>query len=417
MSDGQLPAEFAQRIKAEDGMAITADVWNEAHDYHRRILQTHLQHGHSHGILTGLNVLARGPKNNEDKAVVVMPGVATDSNGNIIIVPNQTTLTLEALKPEGGWVYLTLAYGESVAQPDNSPGRTGLNVKHIRHEYKPAWALTEPSAPTIELARVRLAPREPTVASKPELKIRNASRPSRPGLNEIDLRFRGTVSIQPNVVAALGVATIGNVKNPAHQRACISGLRVLAQRFGQSGKVYLGIDENVPLNASMNDYALIYLIVNEQPQMDKVDKAVCEALYNYVMVRGGTLFVECAPANRNQVGDLLTFFQQMAMSAPAEAGHTLLSKPHFFAFLPTGYVTNEPPKMYVFRDSNKVEKGIILSTGGYGMVWSGLQQSGPASRETIRAAHEIGENLIAYALKKDRLIWPEWVENYADSGD
>ena len=72
-----------RRIKAVDGMAVTADVWEEAHDYHRRQAEMHARFGHGAGILTGLEVVASDPA---DTAVYIRPGVAIDHEGRTIVV-------------------------------------------------------------------------------------------------------------------------------------------------------------------------------------------------------------------------------------------------------------------------------------------------------------------------------------------
>ena len=65
-----------KRIRAVDGMAVTADVWEEAHDYHRQINRLHTLLYHGAGIVTGLDVIASDPA---DSSVYVLPGLAMDS--------------------------------------------------------------------------------------------------------------------------------------------------------------------------------------------------------------------------------------------------------------------------------------------------------------------------------------------------
>ena len=49
-----LPPLPTRRIKAMDGMAVTADVWEEAHQYHYQHQTLHARYGHGAGVLGGL---------------------------------------------------------------------------------------------------------------------------------------------------------------------------------------------------------------------------------------------------------------------------------------------------------------------------------------------------------------------------
>ena len=69
----QLQVLPTTRIKPVDGMAVTADVWEEAHDYHLRSGRGHAALLHGSGIVAGLEVIASDPA---DTAVYIKPGVA-----------------------------------------------------------------------------------------------------------------------------------------------------------------------------------------------------------------------------------------------------------------------------------------------------------------------------------------------------
>ncbi|MEE8392266.1 MAG: hypothetical protein V3S14_15930, partial [Anaerolineae bacterium] len=51
----------AKRIKPVDGMAVTAQVWEEAHNYHQQQQRFHTMFYHGAGIVTGLEVIASDP--------------------------------------------------------------------------------------------------------------------------------------------------------------------------------------------------------------------------------------------------------------------------------------------------------------------------------------------------------------------
>jgi hypothetical protein len=44
-----------------------------------------------------------------------------------------------------------------------------------------------------------------------------------------------------------------------------------------------------------------------------------------------------------------------------------------------------------------VGDGVVLSAADYGSVWAGERRQGPATRDEIRAAHELGANTLAWA--------------------
>ena len=64
-NNNQLIDSFpSTHIKPYDGMAITADVWGEAHAEHRQARRAHDLVFHGPGIITGLEVEANDPPDN-----------------------------------------------------------------------------------------------------------------------------------------------------------------------------------------------------------------------------------------------------------------------------------------------------------------------------------------------------------------
>ena len=73
-----------KRIKPVDGMAVTSEVWEEAHEYHRQSQGCHALFSHGPGILAGLEVIASDPP---DTSVYILPGIAIDPVGQTIVLP------------------------------------------------------------------------------------------------------------------------------------------------------------------------------------------------------------------------------------------------------------------------------------------------------------------------------------------
>ena len=59
--DDALKAAPIRRIQSFDGMAVTAQVWDESHAYHQLYRRLHARPGHGTGILTGLEVIGPDP--------------------------------------------------------------------------------------------------------------------------------------------------------------------------------------------------------------------------------------------------------------------------------------------------------------------------------------------------------------------
>ena len=127
-----------KRIRAIDGMAVTADVWEEAHDYHRQLNRLHTVLHHGAGIVTGLEVIASDPA---DNSVYLLPGMAVDSVGQTIVVPEPRSYDLGNAD---GRLYLIVAYNES--RPQSAGSRVQATLTGI------AGANLYESAKAVEVA-------------------------------------------------------------------------------------------------------------------------------------------------------------------------------------------------------------------------------------------------------------------------
>jgi hypothetical protein len=371
-----------RRLKPYDGMVVTAEVWGEAHDYHRQQLRYHNLLNHQPGILTGLEVIASDPP---DSAVYIQPGIAVDAEGQTIILPEALAFDLGAAQ---GPLYLRLAYDESQPKADDT-GLTSLTdpadvMLFVRAQYdlEAGDAAPTPDSPYIELARV--------VRLGAESVITNARQAAQPGPNEIDLRFRRELGRPLRPTVRLGVCYTGKARAQHHGAGAAQLARVLRQQNQQAW-----VDDALELTpgADLSSYTLIYVVAQDTPQLDPDGMTV---LYNYLQ-GGGTLLLEvCRKSNGSEAGaaaflDMLSSFGLKVDDLPAD--HDLLHEPHFFAVPPAGYDTVE-------TSSLKVGDGVIVSTYDYGCVWQGERRGQPATREEIRAAHEWGTNIVAYAVAR-----------------
>ncbi len=364
-----------RRLSAFDGMAVTAEVWQEAHEYHRYHQRLHALHNHGVGIVSGLEVIATDPPS---QTVYILPGVAIDPGGHVIVMPEPAFYDMSNYRE--GMLHILLTYDESRPQPSN--GLYGDSPYYVYTGYNVETVIDEPDSPLVELARIQRTDR-----TQP---IHNANPGAQPGINQINLRFRPHVVTFTAQTALLGVHHLNGVVNSAHRRGC----QHLAQQLSRQADMQVWVDDEIVLGGDLSQYTLLNLVAKDRFQLD-MDEV--NALYRYLQ-GGGTLFLESChreggpnPASDGALRDVLeTLGVRMEALRPQ---HPLLHDPYFFAYPPLGYETQGAPDLWV-------GDGVIFSSFDYGCLWAGERRSGLAAREEIRSGFEWGHNLIRYALQR-----------------
>lgn len=359
-----------KRIEPVDGMAVTADIWREAHEYHRQQQRFHALLSHGSGVVTGLEVIASDPP---DSSVYIMPGIAIDTQGQTIVLPEALAYEIGRSR---GTLYLLLTYGESRPKADKGRGDGPMYV-HAQFGIEAVSAL--PDSPYVELARIRRQEREAPIV--------NAKDPLFPSLNEIDLRFRQEIGVVPQEATRLAVSYVGGPESREHGR----GVTYLARALRQAGQG-VWVDDGIPLASGLEDYALVYLVGQDAFQLERDEM---NAVYAYLQ-GGGTVLVEsCRRAI--SAGDPpadASFFELLAsMGLQLEElppDHALLLDPFLFSQPPPGFETEGAPQL-------SIGEGVIFSTHDYGCLWRGQRRGRAATREEIRTAMEWGSNVVAYA--------------------
>jgi hypothetical protein len=363
----------AKRIEAEDGMAVTAAVWQEAHAYHQAQLRYHTRLSHGAGIVTGLEVIASDPP---DSAVYILPGIAVDPEGRTIVLPEPMAYDLGASR---GTLYLLLSYGES--RPKSDGGEQG-DPLYVHAQYAIEATSTMPETPAVELARVRRLDRETPIQNAPDR--------DHPAENQIDLRYRRQVGAQQRAAVTLGVCYAGGQESRRHGRGATRFARAL-----RHGGQLVWVDNGIALDEGLAAYDLLYLVGGEAFQLTS-DEA--NALYAYLQAGGTVFFESCRHRAEGDAPPADASFQDLLASMGVElkeltADHELLVEPHLFAAPPPGFETQGPPQVLAGG-------GVIFSTCDYGCLWRGERREGLASREEIRSAVEWGGNLVAYAARR-----------------
>ena len=372
-----------QRIKSYDGMVVTSDVWDEAHTYHWRQQRYHNLLNHEPGILIGLEVIASDPP---DSAVYIQPGMALDSAGQVIVLPEALAFDLGAAQ---GLLYLVLSYDESQPKADENATlvEDASDVKLLIHAQYGLEAVGTPpdlASGYVELARIN--------RQGAEAPITNADDQIHPALNQIDRRFRRNVGVAAQPAVRLAVCYLGQASKDEARRHGV-GADVLARTLRHDQQP-VWVDDAVGLaGTDLSAYTLVYLVAQGEFQLTPDEM---NSLYIYLR-SGGTLLIEsCRKAAASGTVDpvfldMLSSFGTIINALPAD--HPLLSEQNFFAAPPVGFETDGVPSL-------KVGEGVIMSSCDYGCLWQGERRGQAASREEIRAAHEWGSNLIAYAAAR-----------------
>ncbi|MCS7060123.1 MAG: DUF4159 domain-containing protein [Anaerolineae bacterium] len=369
-----------QRLKPIDGLVITASVWEEAHEYHRLRQRAHELLAHGCGILTGLEVVASDPP---DTTVYIRPGAAIDPHGELIVVPHPLAYDFGQAQ---GDLHLLLTYAErEVGAVPSTSGETDPLRVYIHTGYQVEACVGLPAGAHIELARVRRYNRQAPIF--------NATVPAHPGLNEIDLRSRHMVKTSTRHTAGIAVCYVADEPLKDAVRADrLAGVDALVRFACATASTDFWADDDVLLTAPLDQYALVYLNVIGPARLSTEEM---NGLYAYLRQGGTVLMESCRHRGDGAAGHsmLLDALASLGIQPlEVQAGHPLLGDPWMFATVPAGYADGSGRLL--------VGDGVILSECDYGNVWCGTRQGRPATREEIRAAHELGVNILTYALRR-----------------
>lgn len=359
-----------KKIKANNGMAVTAEVWEEAHEYHTHQQRLHALFSHGPGIISGLDVIASDPP---DTSVYILPGIAVDTTGQVIVLPQPVSYDIG--DEMEGLLYVLLSYGESRPRPGDGTGQAD-GVMYVHTEFSIFARTTLPGTPAVELARIQRDSREAA--------FHDAENPSKPAVDEIDLRFRQEVGAPREATVAVCYLGEGDKQHGL-------GADYLARALNYSGRYRVLINDDAPVAPGVEKNTLIYLVGAGKFELSR---GQINGLTNYVQKGHGTLLIEAG--NAEAAATFKNFLSTSGFELEALAsGHRLLTEPFLFGAAPEGYETQGKPQVLV-------GEGVIFSTCEYGRLWQGERRSGPTSREEIRSAMEWGGNIISYALERQR---------------
>jgi len=425
-----------ERLQPTDGLLITTEHWQRTQDYHRQRQNFHYQSLYQAGIVRGLGVAVTAApptveaRYRDDRWIQVHPGIAIDAHGNPIVVTEPCVFQVQSncQGDEPMTVYIVANY----VDPDE-----------LRHPPGQAWVRetfrivekTTLNRLDVELCRIRLVPGDRALLSAVDVLA--------PGGNQLDLTHRCRVRDRPEGVVRVVQVQEAGLPEPTH-----GGLTYLLRAVrGLYPDVGVEVEPRLltPPDLSRPDWHdrdLLYLPhrLLEHPQL-----TAGGTLREYVQ-RGGLVLIAAAERNERQeelaqirrelaaamteaetdasvaaiagsiqteiaaidaeVTQYVQSLQQsimdwtqrlgMSLSGTGELAleHPLRTTPFLFGAWPT--VTAQPTQVFCWG-------GIILLIGNLASAW-GPDPARQRSRETIRAAHELGINLLYYAWRR-RQLW------------
>ncbi len=351
----------AIRVQPFTGLVIDVDTWAAAHDYHRHHQQLHLLSFHGGGIAQGLEVLPTDPPG---ERIVVEPGVAADSLGNVIVLPEAQRLTLEATD---SIAYIGLDYVESLPTSGNSSGSDSRG--RLVEDFRLRVLSEAPQSPSLELARIQLTAASP-------LKVTNPSNPRSPGADEIDTRFRA--NLRPQVPAGLTIGLVTCGPSEELDEHHLEGVHNLIRELGYSG---LRTTLRIAVNNDIPEADLLYVTGSGTAKPTKKALASITARVK----NGAWLLVDtCGPGV-----ELVNAFSDLAKKkAGVEAQEDVLRARFIFGEAPEGA---SGTANIAWGDHS------IMSARDFGCAWAGRHGNKPIPRETIRSAFEFGVNVAVLA--------------------
>lgn len=376
-----------QRQQVRDGLLLTAERWQRAHDYQRKRQNLHYQSINQPGIVCGLGVrVIPAPEEvaaqyRDNRWVQIQPGIAIDLEGNPIVVPHQINFRIatELKDSEPVTVYLVAQYRD----PDRLGGSPDREV--VQETFRIDERSRLPARSDVELCRVLLR------SSQQEL-LRIPVDIFFPGYGELDLRYRRQAQARPQ-----GLVQIAQVNTDDGD--CSRNFFNLTYLMRAVEDIYPSLKgaetvDRVAWEGDLHAYELLYLTGQQGLSLNNHQFSM---LSSYLK-SGGTLLVD-APA---QSTELIQSVQALAqhLQTPLKSlqesrrDHPLRIKPFLFSAL---------PMMDGTRFQLLSGGGIILAIGNLGGLW-GLDEELKRSRTDIRTAQELGINILHFAWKRKQTI-------------
>lgn len=397
------PPEPLRRLQVDDGLRINAERWKIAHDYHRHRQNLHFQALWEPGIVYGLGVklLKSAPptaperfRDSSDRRwVEIQPGLAIDRAGNPIVVSAdpQRSLTYRLATPDltqskdsrknSLTVHLVIGYQD----PDEleKPVAESAQAKDAQVTVTEGFYLSERRGQLepqdVELCRVRLEPGSVELESPGDV--------FSPQVNELDLRYRPQAHLRSQRTIQIEVLAPPHSPTAQGCRALVESLPSLYPNLqAQLGEGINRGDLSKLVPPASPDLVYTRIDILRQWLKDGDPKQGQKTLKRLIE-SGSTLLVDGVqkPQHANEWVKWLTGHQDG--SVLKDAPPLLLQSPFRFGLLPQSMRL-------------RVGVGLVMVMGNLAAAWEGTN----LPRTEIRAAHELGINILNFVEKRRRLF-------------
>jgi hypothetical protein len=375
-----------QRQQVKDGLLLTAERWQRAHDYGRKRQNLYYQSLNQPGIVCGLGVCpipapeAVAAEYRDNRWVQIHPGIAIDLEGNLIIVPERINFRIatELKESEPVTVYLVAQYRD----PDQLGTTTDQEV--VQETFRIDERSTSPGRSEVELCRILLVAQQHLISTPTDAFF--------PGYGDLDLRYRRQAQARPQ--GLVQVAKINHDDTECNRN--FFNLTYLLRAVEDIYPALRGKEsiDQISWEDDLYPYDLLYLTGRKALSLNTHQFSM---LSQYLKV-GGTLFVD-APSD---APELIQSVQALAqsMQTPLKSlkesrrDHPLRVKPFLFSALPAGNKTG----IQLLSAG-----GMILTIGNLAGLW-GLDDELLRSRADVRTAQELGINILHFAWKRRQMI-------------
>jgi hypothetical protein len=450
------PLKPLTRLQVTDGLEITAQRWNLAHNYHRQRQNIYFQSLHQPGIVYGLGVCLIdvpediAPQYRDRRWLQIQPGLAIDCQGNLIVVPQplEFRLVSQVRNNIPLTIYLVISYVDpQELQNVNNP--EVIETFRVDEKNQP------PTPEEIELCRILLQPGE-TVLQIP----RNVFFPSP---NCLDLRYRPQSRIAPQSLVKIAMVDLDyqqELEKAERLQQLLNSVEGLYPTLtGEQEIGVISLDLDLDKNPIFN-YDLLYL---GQPRSQQLSQGQVELLKTY-LERGGTILIEISIENtkiealrsgesqliqgierldylaenievqaegtessqsgtfmeliklkpslqaelqatqaklKQEIENMTSGYYRFAQQLDTPLGswedigrdHPLRNQPFLFAALPK--INNQSLQLFVGG-------GLIIIIGDLSAAW-GLDKNLKLNRGDIRTAQEFGVNMLQFACQRRKM--------------
>ncbi len=376
-----------ERQQVRDGLLLTAERWQRAHDYQRKRQNLHYQSINQPGIVCGLGVqVIPAPKEvaaqyRDNRWVQILPGIAIDLEGNPIIVPHPINFRIatELKDSEPVTVYLVAQYRD----PDRLG--SGSDREVVQETFRIDERSRLPERSEVELCRVLLR-------SSQQGLLRTPIDVFFPGYDELDLRYRRQAQARPQALVQIAQVNT-NDGDCSRNFFNLTYLMRAVEDIYPSLKGAETVDR-VTWDENMHPYELLYLTGQQSLSLNNHQFSM---LSNYLK-SGGTLLVDAPTQSKELIQSIQLLAQHLQTPLKSlqetRRDHPLRIKPFLFSALP-------------MMDGTRIQLlsggGIILTIGNLGGLW-GLDEELKRSRTEIRTAQELGINILHFAWKRKQAI-------------